>query len=78
MNGAITIPKWLKEETPVIAGFCEMINEALQNRPNLSLAEFAKQIDEANVKESYKRLQAVIAAQFGMTVEAYMEAVNEK
>ena len=63
MNGQITISKWLKEENPVIAGFCQMINDALKDRPNLSLAEFAEQIDKVNKEYDLKRLQAIEKAQ---------------
>jgi hypothetical protein len=63
MSGKILIPEWLKKENPICAGFCEMINEALQNRPNMSLAEFAEQLHEENVSESYRRLQAVVNKQ---------------
>jgi hypothetical protein len=63
MNGKILVPEWLKRENPICAGFCEMINEALQNRPYLSLAEFAEQIDMANKESTYKRLQEVVTRQ---------------
>ena len=61
----IVIPQWLKREQPVCAGFCEMINDTLQNTPDISLAEFAEQLSEANIEESYKRIRAAEEKQFG-------------
>ena len=61
----IVIPQWLKREQPICAGFCEMINETLQDTPNISLAEFAEQLSATNIEESYKRLQAAEKKQFG-------------
>ncbi len=61
----ITIPDWLKSKNPVTAEFCEIINEALKNRPNMSLAEFAEQIDKVHKERALQRLQDAEAAQFG-------------
>lgn len=66
----ISIPGWLKRESPICAGFCEMINETLKNHPNMSLAEFANGLDEVNKEETYKRIQRAEKKQFG-EVERY-------
>ena len=55
----IEITALFKQEHPVVAGFCEMINETLKIAPNLSLAEFAEQIDKLTKERAEKRLQAV-------------------
>ena len=64
----IVIPWWLKDESPTVAGFCELINDTLQICPNMSLAEFAEQIHKANVEDTYKRVQGAEKRQFGEDV----------
>lgn len=59
----IVIPAWMKEENPMTAGFCELINETLKNSPNMTLEEFAREIDKANYIEAYNRLVRVEKAQ---------------
>ena len=61
----IVIPLWLKRESPITAGFCGLINDALENSPNMSLAQFAEQLSVANVEESIKRIQRAENKQFG-------------
>lgn len=63
----ITIHNWIKRERPIVAEFCELINSALQNKPNMSLAEFAVQLDEANKETTYARLLKAEKEQFGRT-----------
>ncbi len=63
--GKIMIPQWLREARPMTAGFCDMINEALEKRPNLSLAEFAEQLDAVNKENTLKLIQAAERRQFG-------------
>ena len=61
----ITIPNFLYEETPILAGVCEMINCVLAENPNMSLKEFAKGIDEANKETAKERLEKAIEKQIG-------------
>ena len=61
----ITIPNFLWEETPLLAGVCEMINCALSENPNMSLKEFAKGIDEVNKETARERLERTIERQLG-------------
>ena len=61
----IVIPRWLKEENPMTAGFCELINETLKKCPKMSLEEFAGEISKANVEDSFRRIQRIERAQFG-------------
>lgn len=60
----IRVPDWMKREKPSTAEFCELINFALQGNPNMSLAEFAKTLDEENVRATYERIVAAEKAQF--------------
>lgn len=52
----ITIPQWMKDELPINAGFCELVNMALDENPNMTLAEFAKSLDELNKEETLERV----------------------
>ena len=52
----IKIYEWQRKETPLCAGFCEMVNEALRDNPNMSLAEFAEELDAANKRATFERL----------------------
>lgn len=52
----IKIPAWIKKDAPMCAGFCELINAALDSNPNMSLAAFAEQLSQANVEKTYERL----------------------
>ena len=60
----IEVPNWMKEEAPVNAYVCELINAALDFNENMSLKEFAKTLDIANKQWSYERIKAIIKAQF--------------
>lgn len=61
----IVIPKWLREESPVCAGFCEVINAALEENEKMSLLEFAEALSEANKEKSLERLERAERKQFG-------------
>ena len=61
----IVIPNWLREKRPNTARFCELINETLKDRPNMSLAAFAEQLSQSNIEDSYKRIQEAERRQFG-------------
>ena len=56
MSGMVKIPAWMKRDAPMCAEFCEIINLALESNPNMSLAEFAEQINQANVEKAYEIL----------------------
>lgn len=56
MSSMIKIPAWLKRDTPMCAGFCEIINFALESNPNMTLAEFAAQLSQANIEKAYEIL----------------------
>ncbi|MBQ9728210.1 MAG: hypothetical protein IJV85_01295 [Clostridia bacterium] len=44
----IVVTNWNKEQHPICSEFCELINDALERRPDMSLAEFAEILNEAN------------------------------
>lgn len=58
------IPSWMKRERPMCTALCEIVNEQLEKRPNMSLKEFAEYLDEVNKSETYKRLQKAERKQF--------------
>ncbi len=60
----IVIPNFLREETPILAGVCDVINVALEQNPEMSLKEFAKAISEANQEKARERLEKAIERQF--------------
>ena len=66
----ISVPEWMKQETPVTAQFCELVNFALETNPTMSLAAFAEILHEENVRATVERLEAVEAKQFGTNQEA--------
>lgn len=61
----IVIPKWLRTESPICAGFCDLVNAALEEKPNLTLADFAQSLSETNMEMSMERIQKVERKQFG-------------
>jgi hypothetical protein len=61
----IVIPAWLRDEKPMTASFCELVNSALTENPKMSLEEFALQLSEVNVRESLKRVLNEEKKQFG-------------
>lgn len=66
MENFIIIPSWIKEEKPTIAKFCELINNALEQNPNMSLAQFAQVISKINIEKTIQRVQRAEEKQFGV------------
>ena len=64
MATKIVIPGWLRKDSPITAGFCDLINSALMDNPKLSLEEFAQGISQANVEATIERLEKVEEKQF--------------
>ena len=60
----IVIPQWLRDESPMCAGFCDVINAALEENPEMSLAEFAANLSQANIEDSLMRLKKAEQKQF--------------
>ncbi len=60
----IVVYEWMREETPLAVKFCELINEALQMNPNMSLAQFATVLDGVNKETALERVQAAELQQF--------------
>ena len=60
----IIVPGWMKEETPIVASFCELVNFALEDNPRMTLAEFAEKLNDANISATLERLEAVEERQF--------------
>lgn len=65
---SVTVPNWLDREKPNLAEVCHIINDELEQNPNMSLAEFAYKLNDMLVGATYKRLQAVEKQQFGGSV----------
>ena len=61
----VTIPQWIKEKAPISAGFCEIINDALKRNPNMTLAEFASEVNRGNITATERYLEEVERKQFG-------------
>ena len=64
----ISISEEFKLKNPNVAEFCGIINQALEENPDMTLAEFAGVIESVHREERYKRLDAVIKKQFGVEV----------
>ena len=62
---AVPVPNWLDRENPNLAEVCHIINDELENDPNMSLADFAKKLNAMMVGAAYQRLQAVVRKQIG-------------
>lgn len=65
METKIVIPNWLRKESPITAGFCELINSALIDNPKMSLADFAQNLSEVNVENTIERMKKAEEKQFG-------------
>ena len=63
----ITIPQWMRDETPTCAGFCEIVNLALLENPKMTLAEFARELDKGNKEKTLERIELAEAQQLGTT-----------
>lgn len=64
MKKCIEVPNWMKEEEPVSAYVCELINAALACDPKMTLQTFAETLDMANKKWSYERIKEIVSQQF--------------
>ena len=59
----IIVPKWMETEQPMKAQFCKLVNFALEGAPDMSLAEFASLLCEANKEDTFDRLGLKIKEQ---------------
>ena len=65
----IVIPKLFKDLLPINAEFCQLINDALWYRPDMSLKEFAQQINEVVTHKSVKLLMEIERCQLNEIME---------
>lgn len=65
MKNAIRIPAHMRRTQPHCAEFCDIVNDALRESPGMTLWEFARLIDEANVEGERQRLHRIIQKQLG-------------
>jgi hypothetical protein len=56
MENAIGTPKWLEKEQPALFAMIETINAELRDKPNMSLAEFARNVDKLVINGTYQRI----------------------
>lgn len=56
MENAIGTPRWLEEEQPALFAMIETINAELRDKPNMSLAEFARNVDKLVINGTYQRI----------------------
>lgn len=61
----IQVTELMRKENPITSGVCDLINETLKICPNMSLADFARQIDESNKERAKKRLLEAEKKQLG-------------
>ena len=61
----ISVSEEMKINTPMVAAFCELINYALSEHPDMTLAEFAGVIESVHREDRYERLVAAERKQFG-------------
>lgn len=54
-----------KKRTPTVTAFLELINYALEKRPNMTLAEFAREINEVEKEKALERIQRAEKRQYG-------------
>ena len=62
----ISISEEMRIKRPFTTEFCEVINQALSENPNMSLAEFAEGIEEVHKEERRDRLIEAEKRQFGV------------
>ena len=60
----IVVPGWMKDEAPIVAHFCELVNFALEGNLDVTLVEFADILSDENMRASLERLEAVEKRQF--------------
>ena len=61
----ISISEEFKRAQPQVAEFCGIINQALEERPDMTLAEFAKIIESVHREMRYERIVEAERKQFG-------------
>lgn len=59
----ITLTNLYRKKHPVLSGVCEMINDALVDNPNMTLAEFASILDEEVMAKTSEYLTEIIKKQ---------------
>lgn len=59
----ITLTNLYRKKHPVLSGVCEMINDALVDNPNMTLAEFASILDEEVMEKTSEYLTEIIKKQ---------------
>lgn len=62
----ISISEEFKLKNPKVAEFCGIINQALEESPHMTLAEFAGIIERVHYEERLKRLIEAERKQFGV------------
>lgn len=65
----ISISEEMKVKRPTTAAFCELINYALEKCPDMTLAEFAAEIENGHKEERLERIIAAEKKQFGVDDE---------
>ena len=64
----ISISEEFKQKNPKVAEFCGIINQALEECPDMTLAEFAGVIESVHREERLARIIAAEKKQFGVEV----------
>lgn len=59
----ITLTNLYRKKHPILSGVCEMINDALVDNPNMTLAEFASILDEDVMAKTSEYLTEIIKKQ---------------
>ena len=59
----IILTNLYRKKHPVLSGVCEMINDALVDNPNMTLAEFASILDEEVMAKTSEYLTEIIKKQ---------------
>lgn len=61
----IVIPEWLEKSDEKLTDFCECINQLLEACPDMTLAEFARDLDFGIKQQTLKRVRLAEGKQFG-------------
>ena len=62
----ISISEEFKTTNPKVAEFCGIINQALEEKPDMTLAEFAGVIERVHYEQRLERITNAIKKQFGV------------
>ena len=73
MEGKVTIPQWMQDEYGTTAGLCEYINDMLKNNPNMSLKDFAGELNETIAQLTLERVKTAEKKQFEQGGGIYAE-----